>query len=119
VGHDYAGFAEIELDRRRALGYPPFSRMLAVRVEGSEGGARRCAEAIGEAARPALDPGVSMLGPAPAAIERIRGRSRWHILFRAPELGALRRVHRAVAPLAQHPPGGAQVRFDVDPHAML
>jgi primosomal protein N' (replication factor Y) (superfamily II helicase) len=119
VGHDYAGFAEIELDRRRALGYPPFSRMLAVRVEGTEGGARRCAEALGEAARPALGPGVSMLGPAPAAIERIRGRSRWHILFRASELSALRRIHRAIAPLAQRPSGGAQVRFDVDPHAML
>ncbi len=119
VGHDYDGFAEIELDRRRTLGYPPFSRMLAARVEGSESGARRCAEALGEAARPALGPGVSMLGPAPAAIERIRGRSRWHILFRAPELAALRRVHRALAPIAQRPPGGAQVRFDVDPYAML
>ncbi len=54
VGHDYAGFAEVELDRRRALGYPPFGRMMAVRVEGSESGARRTAEALGEAARPAL-----------------------------------------------------------------
>jgi primosomal protein N' (replication factor Y) len=119
VGHDYAGFAELELDRRRALGYPPFGRMLAVRVEGSDAGARRTAEALGEAARPALGPGLSMLGPAPAAIERIRGRSRWHLLFKAPDGTSLRRVHRALAGVAARPPGGAQVRFDVDPHAML
>ena len=119
VGHDYAGFAEVELDRRRALGYPPFGRMMAVRVEGSEAGARRTAEALGEAARPALTAGVTMLGPAPAAIERIRGKSRWHLLFRASEPAALRRVHRALGPAALRPPGGASVRFDVDPHAML
>ncbi len=119
VGHDHAGFAEVELDRRRALGYPPFGRMLAVRVEGSESGARRTAEALGEAARPALGAGVSMLGPAPAAIERIRGKSRWHLLFRAADAAALRRVHRVLGPAALRPPGGASVRFDVDPHAML
>jgi primosomal protein N' (replication factor Y) len=119
VGHDYAGFAELELDRRRSLGYPPFTRMLAVRVEGSEAGARRTAEALGEAARPALGPGLSMLGPAPAAIERIRGRSRWHLLFKGPDGASLRKVHRALAEVAARPPGGAQVRFDVDPHAML
>ncbi|MGA8891586.1 MAG: primosomal protein N', partial [Anaeromyxobacteraceae bacterium] len=119
VGHDYAGFAEVELDRRRTLGYPPFGRMLAVRVEGSETGARRTAEALGEAARPALAAGVSMLGPAPAAIERIRGKWRWHLLFRASDGAALRRLHRALGPTARKPPGGGSVRFDVDPHAML
>jgi primosomal protein N' (replication factor Y) len=119
VGHDYAGFAEVELDRRRSLGYPPFGRMMAVRVEGSETGARKTAEALGEAARPALSAGVSMLGPAPAAIERIRGKSRWHLLFRASDPASLRRVHRALGPAALRPPGGASVRFDVDPHAML
>jgi len=119
VGHDYLGFAEVELENRRALGYPPFGRMLAVRVEGSEAGARRAAEALGEAARSALGPGVAMLGPAPAAIERIRGRSRWHLLFKASDAPALRRVHRALRAVAARPPGGAQIRFDVDPHSML
>jgi primosomal protein N' (replication factor Y) len=60
-----------------------------------------------------------MLGPAPAAIERIRGRSRWHLLFRADDAAALRRIHRALKPTAARPPGGASIRFDVDPHAML
>lgn len=119
VGHDYAAFAEGELVRRAAMGYPPFGRMLAVRVEGTEDGARLCAEALAHAAQPALADGVSLLGPAPAAIERIRGRSRWHLLFKAPGPAALHRVHQALARVARRPPGGASVRFDMDPYAML
>jgi primosomal protein N' (replication factor Y) (superfamily II helicase) len=120
VGHDYAGFSEIELDRRRALGYPPFTRMLAVRVEALDANAARaCAEALAEAARPELGPDLSLLGPAPAAIERIRGRTRWHLLFKAVDPATLRRAHRALVPVARRPPAGARVRFDVDPHDML
>ena len=52
VLHDYAGFAEEELARRQALGYPPFARLMAVRVEGSEEGARRTAEALGRGGPP-------------------------------------------------------------------
>jgi primosomal protein N' (replication factor Y) len=117
--HDYAGFAEEELEERRRRGWPPYTRLLAVRVEGSEGAAPRAAEALARAARPALRGEVALLGPAPAAIERIRGRTRWHLLFRAPTPQALFRVHRALAPVAHRPPGGAQVRFDMDPHSML
>jgi primosomal protein N' (replication factor Y) len=119
ASHDYATFAEGELERRKAMGYPPFGRMLAVRVEGSEEGARACAEALAHAAQPSLADGVALLGPAPAAIERIRGRSRWHLLFKASGPAALHRVHRALARVAHRPPGGASVRFDMDPYAML
>ena len=72
--------------------------MMAVRVEGSEGASRRTAEALAEAARPALGGEVAMLGPAPAAIERIRGRHRWHLLFRADGPRSLFRVHAALKP---------------------
>jgi len=121
VGHDYAHFAEAELASRSALGWPPFSRLLAVRVEGSEDAARICAEGLARAARPALAPGqgLVLLGPAPAALEKLRGRSRWHLLFRAASPEPLRRAHQLLSPLARRPHGGAEVRFDVDPYSML
>jgi primosomal protein N' (replication factor Y) len=119
AAHDYATFAERELEERRRLGWPPFARLLAARVEGSEGGARRTADALAHAARPALRGEVVMLGPAPAAIERLRGRSRWHLLFRAPTPQALFRVHAALAQVARRPPGGATLRFDMDPYSMM
>jgi primosomal protein N' (replication factor Y) len=119
AGHDYAAFSAGELERRRAHGYPPFSRLMAVRIEGSEEGARRCAEAMAQAARPALGRDVAMIGPAPAALERLRGRWRWHILFRADGPRSLFRVHAALAQAALRPPGGASVRFDMDPYSMM
>jgi primosomal protein N' (replication factor Y) len=121
AGHDYASFALRELDDRRKVGWPPFSRLMAVRVEGTDGGARRTAEALASAARPALaaGSGLSLLGPAPAALERLRGKARWHLLFRAPSREPLRLVHRLLAPVARRPSGGAEVRFDVDPHSMM
>ncbi len=117
--HDYARFAELELAVRREHAWPPFQRLLAVRIEGSEAGARRTAEALAAAARPALGRGVAMLGPAPAALERLRGRSRWQLIFRGPDPASLRRVHGALQRVAARPPGGAAVRFDVDPYALL
>jgi primosomal protein N' (replication factor Y) len=119
VRHDYLGFAEEELSRRQALSYPPFARLMAVRVEGSDEGARRTAEALAEAARPALGPGTALIGPAPAAIERIRGKSRWHLLFRASANPPLMKIHRALAVVAHRPPGGASIRFDMDPYSMM
>jgi primosomal protein N' (replication factor Y) len=117
--HDYATFAEEELEDRRRRGWPPFTRLLAVRVEGSDQAAPRVAETLARAARPALQGEVALLGPAPAAIERIRGRTRWHLLFRAPAPQPLFRIHAALAPIARRPPLGAQVRFDMDPYSML
>jgi primosomal protein N' (replication factor Y) len=117
--HDYAEFSAGELEERRRRGWPPFGRLLAVRVEGSEDGAPRTAEALARAARPALRGEVALLGPAPAAIERLRGRTRWHLLFRAADPAPLFRVHAALAEAARRPPGGAQVRFDMDPYSMM
>jgi primosomal protein N' (replication factor Y) len=119
VAHDYAGFAGEELEERRRRGWPPFTRLLAVRVEGTETSAPRTAEALAHAARPALRGEVALLGPAPAAIERIRGRTRWHLLFRAAAPQPLFRVHAALAPVARRPPPGTAVRFDMDPYSMM
>jgi primosomal protein N' (replication factor Y) len=117
--HDFAGFSAGELEERRRRGWPPFGRLLAVRVEGTEDGAPRTAEALARAARPALRGEVALLGPAPAAIERLRGKTRWHLLFRAAEPPPLFRIHAALAEVARRPPGGAQVRFDMDPYSMM
>jgi primosomal protein N' (replication factor Y) len=120
ASHDYARFSEEELATRASLGYPPYARLMAVRIEGSDRGAERSAEALAAAARGVLSSGgVSMLGPAPAPLEKLRGRSRWQILFRAPDAARLRRVHSALAAVARRPPGGAAIRFDMDPQSML
>jgi len=49
--HDYAGFMARELDRRRTLGYPPFARLVNLRLDGHDGAAVERAEVADVVAR--------------------------------------------------------------------
>ncbi|MBI1948620.1 MAG: primosomal protein N' [Deltaproteobacteria bacterium] len=86
--HDAKGFAAEELELRRALKYPPFSRAALVRVEcADEDAAGALASSIAgkvKRAGAALPQGTwSVLGPAPCPLERLHGRSRWQVFVRA------------------------------------
>jgi primosomal protein N' (replication factor Y) len=125
VTHDYAGFMAGELERRRALGYPPFARLVNLRLDARDAGTvEREAGALAAELRrraPALGLGATaVLGPAPAPIERVRGRYRWQILLRAADVPALRALARA-ARIAEADLGRRHVRLavDVDPYSML
>ncbi|MGZ4191551.1 MAG: replication restart helicase PriA [Solirubrobacteraceae bacterium] len=113
VHHDSDGFIADELERRRALSYPPYASLIRVVSSAEdEALARETAAAIhGELA--ALD--AAVLGPAP--LFRLRGRSRSQLVVKATaRQAAIDAVGRAVDRVA---PGaarrGAAVSVDVDP----
>ena len=109
--HDVAGFLAGELDRRRALGYPPFRHLVRIVVSGAE---------LADATR-ALDelkaglPGAELLGPAP--LLRLRTRHRAQLVAKTDRPRAL--ATRAAALLAAAAPAmrraGLTVVVDVDP----
>ncbi len=112
VGHDYAAFVERELRVRADPLYPPHLRMGRVLASSpSQDDALDAATALEEWLRERQDPGVGVLGPAPAPIERLHGRYRWHVLLRG-RAGAVGRALRAVALHFQ--PEGRDVRVSVD-----
>jgi primosomal protein N' (replication factor Y) len=121
--HDFDGFSREELRRRRALAWPPFSRLAAVRVEGNDPeGTARAARALGQAMADKLPPaahGVRLLGPAPAPIAKIKGRTRWQLLLKGPTHAALEPPLRAAEALLPELPSSVRVVLDVDPGAML
>jgi primosomal protein N' (replication factor Y) len=97
--HDFVAFAERELETRAEPRYPPFTRLVNVVVSGMEEAAtQEAAEAAAAwvagllAARRIRD--VTLVGPAPAPIDRIRGRWRWHFLLRAEGAKTLGKVAR-------------------------
>ena len=119
--HDYDTFANTELADREALRYPPFARLCLLRFEGesasaTEAVARRLASA---ASRAALARGgdVEVLGPAPAAVARLRNRYRWQALLKARSHGPLAEVARAV--LSEKVAGDVRVVADIDPASLL
>src|SRR5262245_5969484 len=123
--HDYAGFMGAELERRRALGYPPFARLVNLRLDGRDAGVvEREARALGARLRSrarALGLGEeAVLGPAPPPLERLRGRFRWQVLLRGAAVRPLRALARAAAAeSADLAARRVRLVIDVDPYSML
>jgi primosomal protein N' (replication factor Y) len=84
--HDFSAFIAEELAAREALGYPPFGRMLLLRLWGSKAGkVREAAEEVAEAlAAPASAAGIALLGPAPSPISLVKRRHHFQILLKMP-----------------------------------
>ncbi|RMF11968.1 MAG: hypothetical protein D6761_13365 [Candidatus Dadabacteria bacterium] len=89
LNHDVRGFLAWELEQRRAARYPPFQRLLRVLVSGDT---RTSVEAVAQDMRGMLrrDKDLLVLGPAPAPLERIRRRWRYHLLVRHARIQPLR-----------------------------
>ncbi len=87
-------FLDHELEQRREAGYPPYRRLATVLFSGpEEAEVEAAATRVGEAlAAPAEAAGVEVLGPAPQALARLKGRHRWHLLLKAAHAGRLREV---------------------------
>jgi primosomal protein N' (replication factor Y) (superfamily II helicase) len=112
--HDVRGFLDGELERRRALGYPPFRHLVRVVVSGPElADATRVLEELKAGLGDA-----ELLGPAP--LLRLRGRHRAQLVGKTDRPRAL--ATRAAALLAAAAPAmrraGLAVVVDVDPQSL-
>ncbi|HXJ36467.1 MAG TPA: primosomal protein N' [Candidatus Eisenbacteria bacterium] len=122
--HDYRAFVTEELARRKALGYPPFARLVLLRLDGKvDAGVERAARGLAQRLRAqarALGMGdEAVLGPAPPPVERVRGRYRWQLLLRHADVRSLRALARAARGLAREiRQRGLRLVVDVDPVSM-
>jgi primosomal protein N' (replication factor Y) len=130
AGHDSDGFLTGELQRRRALSYPPFSHLIRIVCSAEQSQpARAAAAAVREALGP---PGSGGAGPVvgdntvggagpvvlgPAALFRLRGRERQVLVVKAGERrSAVRAVDEAVRRVADtRAHAGVNFSVDVDP----
>jgi primosomal protein N' (replication factor Y) len=121
--YDAEAFATQELAERREARYPPFVRLAALLLTGaSESEVERGAEALAEAVRPiAQEHGVTVLGPAPQALARLRGKYRWHLLLKGTSAAKLRAVAERALEWAESKarPSTVRVVADVDPVEVL
>jgi primosomal protein N' (replication factor Y) (superfamily II helicase) len=79
--HDYATFTGNELAQRQALNYPPYGRLILLRLSSMDmTEVSNAAEIIAVFLR--KGEGYEILGPAPASIMRVANRFRWQILLK-------------------------------------
>jgi len=85
--HDYVSFYNQEIEYRRLFNYPPFSRFIRlVYTHTNEELCRRGVERIShiilaeKESRGITD--LSLIGPTPAFVSRLRGRYRWQLILR-------------------------------------
>ncbi|HSO35660.1 MAG TPA: primosomal protein N' [Labilithrix sp.] len=122
--HDVNGFIERELRDRKELAYPPFSRMVLTRVDAlDEREAQEATAHLARAARAASrfgEPGaVTVLGPTPAPIAKVRNRFRFRVMLRSTSREQLRKATLAIHAATAELPRSVRVAIDVDPVGLL
>jgi primosomal protein N' (replication factor Y) len=120
VKQDYEAFFDVELRYRRALRYPPLAALVQIIVaEPREGQAWRIANDVAAALASASSGRLTITGPGPAPIEKLRGSYRMQILVRS--AGRRRLVDTVASALAPFEPTAARraIHVDVDPVSLL
>ena len=87
AGHSYRDFYQSELEHRRHLGYPPFSRLVRLECQHSdfrqaEQTARGLAGEIQQWIADTNTASIEIIGPAPCFFQRINSQYRWQIVLR-------------------------------------
>jgi primosomal protein N' (replication factor Y) len=127
-GQDYDAFFRQEIQFRKEAGYPPFVRLVNLRLESnSESRLRKQAEALEKRIQKMLGgekkfrDSVEILGPAMAPLAKLRGKHRCQMLFKARNRGPLHEfMARLLAAVEKEIPArGVKLIVDVDPVHML
>jgi primosomal protein N' (replication factor Y) len=121
---DFHSFYQQEIGFRQALAYPPFTRMIQLKISGkdpheTEKHAHRLGARCQELKSTHSDPyqSLQILGPIEASLTRIAGRYRWQILLKGSNTAAL---HQFINQLrsechSEFSHRRIQVAIDVDP----
>ena len=125
IKHDYKGFFDSEIEFRRVLNYPPFSRLVGLKLDGPkidevEIKARMLGAMLRDIAgkNPHVQDRIEILGPAPAPIQKLRSRYRWQLLLKGKQSSSLLELAkqaRAALPRSH----SIRLHIDVDPYNML
>ena len=125
IDHDYKKFFAKEIEFRRALGYPPFGKLVNLRLDGPnsehvEAKAKALFKKILaiQSGNPKYREHIEILGPAPSPIEKLRNRYRWQLLLKGNQIRPLIGLASAVRETFTRA-RNVRLHIDVDPYNML
>ncbi|MDR0968252.1 MAG: primosomal protein N' [Holosporaceae bacterium] len=108
-------FIKMEIESRKNNGMPPFSRLAAVIVSGTN---RELTEKVAKKLGESRPRGAQIFGPAPAPFFLLRGRTRWRFLLKSTEKKSLNRVVKRWLSV-QKIPKNIKIQIDIDPISFL
>ncbi len=122
LNHDYHQFAKKEMYLRKKLSLPPFSRLTRIiiqhtRMTAAQNIARQLAQQFQEYAEKYKD--ISVIGPNPAVITRLRGKYRFQILIRCPSASVMMDFFTKLRNSSEINLFRKEVIIDVDPVDLL
>lgn len=82
--HEYESFTEAELQQREALNYPPYGRLILLKLSSLNAAEVEQTASIVATQLSDNATGFEILGPAPASILRVANRYRWQIMLKIP-----------------------------------
>jgi primosomal protein N' (replication factor Y) (superfamily II helicase) len=119
--HDYKSFYEEEIAFRKELKYPPFSRIINLRLSATKkDDLLEQAKFLGEAARKlSAQSGnkVEIIGPAESPLAKIKGRWRWQMLLKSENTNLLHQLAREL--LHKTEKSTVKITLDVDPENFM
>ena len=115
--HAYEDFFLREIEERKSLQYPPFSRLAAITMKSKR--LEECEELaheIKERLQTTTD--ISILGPAPCVLSRVKGYYRYRIILKSKKDLLIQKVIREALP--EYVRGrDRRVNIDIDPVDLL
>ena len=120
--HDFLGFADLELEHRKPLGYPPYGSLARIIFRGEvQEQVEQFAESVVAKARGLVakrGSKVRVLGPSLPPIPKLRGHHRFHAMLITQEPGALHAILQEIQSSTKLPEGILYL-IDIDPIDML
>ncbi|MFH1245272.1 MAG: primosomal protein N' [Candidatus Omnitrophota bacterium] len=116
IAHDYKQFYQQELASRKALGLPPFNHLVNLTLSGYNGErvyAAACNLCLCLQQKNGGE-GIQILGPAPAAVPKVRGKFYWNILLQGKPVKKLTGLIQEVSK-GYNKYQGIPLTIDVDP----
>ncbi len=119
--HDYKSFYAEEIEYRKALQYPPFGRIINLRLSSiKKETLMERANLIGKQAKTLaarLNNIAEIIGPAESPLAKIRGRFRYQMLIKGQDINALHQIAQEL--LLKHTDSIVKLTVDVDPESFM
>jgi primosomal protein N' (replication factor Y) (superfamily II helicase) len=119
--HDYKSFYTEEIDFRKALQYPPFGRIINLRLSSIKKDALiEQAHLLGKLAKKLSarhGNATEIIGPAESPLAKIRGRFRYQMLIKGQDINVLHQIAQEL--IHNHKNNQVKIMADVDPENFM